>query len=67
MCHRHILLYLAVAEVPLGVIAVEVIDSECRRGVACGVEAVLGVGPLHAWDGLWHDAVGAIRELFDAP
>ena len=59
--------FLIVAEVPLGIIALEIVLSKGRCGVACGVKAILCIGAFDTRDGLRHDAEGAIGELFDAP
>ena len=56
-----------IAEIPLGVVALEVVLCEGRCRITCTVEAELRVYTFDAWDGLWHDAEGAISELFDAP
>lgn len=54
-------------QVPLRVVALEVVGGEGGGGVACRIETVAGVEALLSGDGAWHEAVGAVGELFDAP
>ena len=61
------IVFLIVAEVPLGIIALEIVLGKGRCGVACGVKAILCISAFDTRDGLRHDAEGAIGELFDAP
>ena len=55
------------AQIPLGIVALEVVLGEGGSGVACGVETVAGVDALLAGDDLRHDAESAVGELLDAP
>ena len=55
------------AEIPLGIVAVEIVCSEGRRGVACTVETDAGVDARLSGDRFRHDAEGAVGELFDTP
>ena len=55
------------AEIPLGIVAVEIVCSEGRRGVACTVETDAGVDARLSGDRLRHDAEGAVGELLDTP
>jgi len=59
--------YLVFAQVPLRVVALEVVGSERGGAVARRVEAVARVGCVLSGNGVRHDAVGAVGELFDAP
>ena len=55
------------AEVPLGIVAVEVVLGKGRSRVACRVEADARVDTLLSGDYLRHDAEGAVGKLLDAP
>ena len=44
---------LVIAEVPLGIVALELVLGEGGGGVACGVEAVAGVDTLLLFDYDW--------------
>ena len=56
-----------IAEIPLGIIAVEIVRSEGRCGVTCTVKTDAGVDTFLSGDYLRHDAIGAVGELLDAP
>ena len=56
-----------VAEVPLRVVAVEIILGKGRCGVTCRVEADARVDTLLSWDYLRHDAESSVGKLLDAP
>ena len=58
---------LVVAEVPLRVVALEVVLGEGGGGVACGVEADARVNTLLARDDLRHDTEGAVSQLLNTP
>ena len=55
------------AEIPLGIVTMEVIFGERWIAVALTIDAVFGVDAFLARDLLWHDAIGAIGELLDTP
>ena len=56
-----------IAEIPLGIVAVEVVCSEGRRGVASTVKTDAGIDTRLSGDCLRHDAIGTVGELLDAP
>ena len=60
-------LLLMLAEIPLGIVAMEIVFGERWIAVALTVDTVFGVDAFFARNLLWHDAIGAIGELLDAP
>ena len=58
---------LMLAEIPFGIVAMEIVFGERWIAVALTVDAVFGVVAFLARDLLWHDAIGAIGELLDTP
>ena len=55
------------AEIPLGIVAMKIVFGERWIAVALTIDAVFGVDTFHAWNLLWHDAIGAIGELLYTP
>ena len=56
-----------IAEVPLRIVALEVVFCQSGRAVGSRIQAQTGVRALDARHVLRHDAEGAVRQLFDAP
>jgi len=56
-----------VAEIPLGIVAVEVVFCQCGSTVSSGIQHHLGVHALLARYLLRHDTEGTVDKLLDAP
>ena len=56
-----------IAEIPFGIIAVEIIFSERGCSVACRIEAEMRVQSICSGDCLGHQAERSIGELLNAP
>ena len=56
-----------IAEIPLGIIGVEVPFCQSRSTVGYGVKHILLVDAFLAGDSLRHDAESTVGQLFDTP
>ena len=56
-----------IAEIPLAVVAAEIVGGKRGGAVGYGIEHQLGVVLLFTGDALGHDAESAVGELLDAP